>query len=560
MKIRSFRIKMALLFLCLTTMMVCNTAVYATATDNSANSEDIIILYTNDVHCGVDSGVSYAGLALYKKQMEEISPYVTLVDAGDVIQGAPIGTLSEGEYLIEIMNELGYDFAVPGNHEYDYGMERFLELTGELDCGYYSCNFMDLQTGEAVFDGYKLFEYVDVTVAYVGVTTPESFTKGTPAYFQDENGEYIYGFCEDDTGEALYEQVQATVDDARAEGADYVILVAHLGETGVTEYWTSDAVLLNTTGIDACIDGHSHETYVKYVPNEDGEDVLLTQTGTKLATIGQMTIQADGTISAELVEQVPEEGESCISTDEGLAVDEDAYQFIQEIEAQYQDVLETVIGSSDVELTDSDPETGERLVRMSETNLGDFVADAYRCVLEADIGICNGGGIRDGISVGDVTYEDALMVLPFGNMGCVVEATGQQILDALEMGARNYPEENGGFLQVSGLSYTIDTSVSSSVQLDDKGNFVSVDGEYRVTDVLVNGEPLELDQTYTVASHDYMLKSGGSGMSMFQDATVLRDNIISDMDMMFSYIMDNLGGTIGEEYADYYGQGRITIQ
>ncbi|MCD8362239.1 MAG: bifunctional metallophosphatase/5'-nucleotidase [Lachnospiraceae bacterium] len=530
------------------------------ADEADAGSEDIIILYTNDVHCGVDSGVTYAGLALYQKQMEELSSYVTLVDAGDVIQGAPLGTLSEGEYLIEMMNELEYDFAIPGNHEYDFGMERFLELAEELECGYYSCNFMDLTTGETVFDAYKIIEYGDVSVAYVGVTTPESFSKSTPAYFQNEDGEYIYGFCEDSTGEALYAQVQASVDEARAEGVDYVILVAHLGEEGVTEYWTSDAVLANTTGIDACIDGHSHETYVKYVENADGEEVLLTQTGTKLASIGKMTIDADGTISAELIEEVPAEGESLVYTDDGLAVDDEMNQFVLAIEEQYADVLQTVIGYSEVDLTDSDPETGDRLVRLAETNLADLVTDAYRYVLGADIGLCNGGGIREGISVGDVTYYDALMVLPFGNMGCVVEATGQQILDALEMGARNYPEENGGFLQVSGLTYTIDSSIESSVQVDDEGNFVSVDGEYRVTDVLVDGEPIDLEATYTVASHDYMLISCGSGMSMFADATVLEDNIISDMDMMFAYIMDNLGGTIGEEYADPYGQGRITIK
>ena len=250
------RMKQRLLSLLLAVGMICSLTAGMPVTAFGAD-QDIVVLYTNDVHCGVDDNIGYAGLSLYKKQMQQQTPYVTLVDAGDAIQGAPIGTLSEGGYLIDIMNQVGYDVAVPGNHEFDYGMARFLDLAGKLNCGYYSCNFISTATGAAVFAPYKMITYGDTRVAYVGVSTPESFTKSTPAYFQDGAGNYIYSFCEDESGQSLYSQVQASVDAARNEGADYVIMVGHLGETGVTDRWSAVNIIRNTTGINVCIDGHS---------------------------------------------------------------------------------------------------------------------------------------------------------------------------------------------------------------------------------------------------------------------------------------------------------------
>ncbi len=595
-------------------MVVSVTAGVTTATEITAQAaqQDIVILYTNDVHCGVDDNIGYAGLALYKKEMQAQTPYVTLVDAGDAIQGAPIGTLSDGGYIVDIMNQVGYDFAVPGNHEFDYGMTRFLELSGKLNCGYYSCNFMNLATGASVFAPYKMFDYGDTQVAFVGVSTPESFTKSTPTYFQDANGNYLYGFCEDESGQALYNQVQVSVDAATAQGADYVILVAHLGNEGTSDQWTSEAVIKNTSGVDAVIDGHSHETYDKTFPNKNGEQVVVTQTGTKLSNIGKMTIKPDGTITTEMVTAVPDPGfttyvvqkndslskiakktlgssqawttiynanrdkirkPNMISagmvltipggaavTEDGKFVDGATDAYIKQIQAQYSESLKTVLGNTSVDLTVKNPATGERAVRSAETNLGDLCADAFRYQLGADIGLMNGGGVRDSIGAGAITYNETLKVFPFGNMGCVIEVTGQQIKDALEMASKDCPAENGGFLQVSGLSYTIDTSVPSSVKLDEKGNFAGVSGAYRVTDIKVGEEPLDLNKTYTVASHNYMLKSGGDGMVMFNGSKVVKDDVMVDVDVLSTYISEKLGGVVGEEYANSAGQGRITIK
>lgn len=518
-----------------------------------ALDHDVVILHTNDTHCGIEENMGYAGLVWYENQMKEETPYVALVDAGDAIQGAPVGTLSEGEYLVQIMNKAGYDFAVPGNHEFDYGMEKLLGLSARLDCGYSACNFVNLPSKTQVFAPYKIMEYDDIQVAFVGVATPESITKSTPAYFQDQFGRYRFSFCEDETGEALYSQVQSAVDQARGEGADYVIMVGHLGDNGITEKWSSRSVIANTTGIDAAIDGHSHEVCVENVPNENGEMVVLTQTGTKFANIGKLTITTDGQIQASHV--------SAVTDAEGNpAKDAEMESFINGIKSQYEESLKVVLGRTDVDLMDKDPETGLRAVRKAETNLGDLCADASRYMMGADIGFMNGGGIRAGIEAGDITYEDALSVFPYGNMICMVEISGQKIKDALEMGVKNYPEESGGFIHVSGLTYTVDSSVPSSVVLDEKRNFVSVDGEYRVRDIYVGEEPLDVNRTYTLASHNYWLKSGGDGMSMLMGCPILKDETMVDVDTITSYISEYLGGTVGEEYKDPRGQGRITIK
>lgn len=518
-----------------------------------ALDHDVVILHTNDTHCGIEENMGYAGLVWYENQMKEETPYVTLVDAGDAIQGAPVGTLSEGEYLVQIMNKAGYDFAVPGNHEFDYGMEKLLGLSARLDCGYSACNFVNLPSKTQVFAPYRIMEYDDIQVAFVGVATPESITKSTPAYFQDQFGRYRFSFCEDETGEALYSQVQSAVDQARGEGADYVIMVGHLGDNGITEKWSSRSVIANTTGIDAAIDGHSHEVCVENVPNENGEMVVLTQTGTKFANIGKLTITADGQIQASHV--------SAVTDAEGNpAKDAEMESFINGIKSQYEESLKVVLGRTDVDLMDKDPETGLRAVRKAETNLGDLCADASRYMMGADIGFMNGGGIRAGIEAGDITYEDALSVFPYGNMICMAEVSGQKIKDALEMGVKNYPEESGGFIHVSGLTYTVDSSVPSSVVLDEKRNFVSVDGEYRVRDIYVGEEPLDVNRTYTLASHNYWLKSGGDGMSMLMGCPILKDETMVDVDTITSYISEYLGGTVGEEYKDPRGQGRITIK
>lgn len=535
---------------------------FATVTGaEGTESKGVVILHTNDVHCGFeadDSSFGVADLAAYKAHLEDEGYDVILVDAGDFVQGGVIGTLSDGEYPMQIMNELGYDVAVPGNHEFDYGMDTFFKLTGEAEFPYLSVNFTDLRTDEKPFQAYTIIDAEQYRIAFVGLTTPETTTSSRPSNFQDEDGNFIYGFLGSDDGTALYTAVQNAIDAAYADGADYVFAIGHMGDYVYDDRWSSIAVFEHVSGLTGFIDGHSHSEIIGEGWDKSGNDVWLTSTGTKLQTIGQITITPERQVNCELISK----DDYAVSTDENSA-EYKAYQkmsdFIAGIDEQYNELAGTVVARTDVELTVNDPETGERAVRNSETNLGDLCADAYRAKTGADIGLINGGGVRANIAAGDITYGNIIDVQPFGNSLCVVEATGQQILDCLEMGAVHAPEENGGFMQVSGLSYTVNTYIPSSVTTDENGNFTGVDGEYRVKNVLVNGEPLDLEKVYTVASHNYLLLNGGDGMSMFKDCNMIAKEIALDNQALIDYITEDLGGTVGEEYSDPRGSGRIAV-
>lgn len=518
--------------------------------------KDVVVLFTSDVHCGIDQGFGYAGLAAIRQSMEDAGNHVVLVDNGDSVQGEPIGTMTTGEALIGLMNVVGYDLAIPGNHEFDYGMDRFLELTEKADFPYISANFN--KDGELVFAPYLVKEFDGVKIAFVGITTPKTITTSTPKYFQDENGNFIYGFMQDESGEKLYAAVQSAVDAAREEGAAYVIALGHLGNEQACEPWTYADVIGNTTGIDALLDGHSHDTDQVEMVNKDGQTVLRSGCGTKLAGVGCLRIGKDGKLSTELFLWNNKTDAPTL-----LGIHNDADAAVKSAKDALGDKLSEVVAKTAVELTINDPVATKddgspiRIVRRAETNLGDLCADAYWELSGAQIAFVNGGGIRTSIKEGDITLNDILKVHPFGNAMCVIEATGQQILDALEWGARAVPSESGGFLQVSGLSYEIHTYIESSAKADENTMFAGVEGEYRVKNVMVGGEPLELDKTYTLASHNYMLKNGGDGFSMFAGCNVLQDEVMLDNQVLINYITGVLDGVVGQEYADPYGAGRI---
>ena len=539
-----------LLAVLLVVSMLMTGLAFAETAETEVEHQPVVVLYTNDVHCGIEDAIGYAGLAAYEKAYEKLGYEVILVDNGDAIQGGPIGTLSKGEYIIDIMNAVGYDIATIGNHEFDYGMDVFMSLREKAEFPYISANFCDLE-GNTILDPYVIKELGGWKVAFVGASTPETFTKSTPTFFQDEEGNYIYSFCQGEDGANLYAAVQKAVDAARAEGAEIVIVMSHLGIDGSSVPYTSSDLIVNTTGVNAVLDGHSHSVLdMELVQNAAGEDVILSSTGTKLNNVGSLIISVGDDQTPVLTSALHSES---------LFQDEEAEAYIATVKAQYEETLNQVVATTAVDLTIKDPATGERAVRTAETNLGDLCADAYRIVLGADVAIVNGGGVRADIPAGDITYGQILSVHPFGNMACLIEATGQQILDALEMASRDVPDECGGFLQVSGLSYEINVGVESSVVVDDAGSFVEVAGERRVQNVLVAGEPIDPEATYTLASHNYMLKSGGDGLNMFQGDTLLQDEVLIDNQVLINYIVDTLGGVVGEEYADPYGQGRITI-
>ena len=518
--------------------------------------QDVLVLFTSDVHCGVNQNFTYAGLKAVKDAAGEAGNHVLLVDNGDSVQGEPIGILTTGMENIRLMNAMGYDVAIPGNHEFDYGMDRFFELVEAAEFPYISCNFR--KNGETVFPSYILKEFDGVKIAFVGATTPETLVSSTPRYFQDDRGNYIYDFTQGNNGADFYAAVQKAADDARAEGASYVILLAHLGNEASASPYTYADVIGNTVGIDAVLDGHSHDTDKVVMKNRDGETVIRQACGTKLACIGWLRISAaDGKVDTGLYTW-----NNDVNAQElfGIWNPVSARLFLSMNEINSQ--LSESFGSTAVALTIEDPSITDdagrhvRLIRRTETNLGDLCADAVRMISGADAAVINGGNIRDNIPKGDITLNDLLTVFPFGNKIVVIEATGQQILDALEWGARVVPEENGGFLHVSGITYEIHTYIESGCEKDDFGMFTGISGERRVKNVTIGGEPLDPEKTYKLAGQDYTLLDHGDGHTAFDGAAVLSVSEELDYTFLTGYIR-SLGGVVGEEYADPYGQGRI---
>ncbi len=520
---------------------------------------EVIVLVTSDVHCGIDQGFGYAGLAAYRDSLEAQGYTTILVDDGDSIQGEAIGTLTKGEAIIDLMNAVGYDVAIPGNHEFDYGMDTFLALTEKASFSYVSCNFN--KEGKLVFKPYVIIEAAGKKIAFVGATTPKTLTSSTPKYFMDDNGNYIYGFMSGNNGQDLYNAVQSAVDAARAEGADLVYVMSHLGNEAECIPYTYADVIANTIGIDALLDGHSHDTNRVVMKNKDGEEVVRLAVGTKLNTIGYSKITADGKISdtGSYSWTIAENAENLFNFDNEIS------KKVEEAKASTDALLERVVAKTDVELTIYDPIAKDangnpiRMVRRAETNLGDLCADAYKAISGADIAMVNGGGIRTSIKAGDITYGDIIKVNPFGNMMCVVEVTGQQILDALEWCSKAVPGESGGFMQVSGMTYEIDVNVDSTVIADENGMFAGVAGERRVKNVNAAGVPIDPAKKYTVAGLNYHFKNNGDGFTAFDGAPLLQDCVKIDNQVLIDYIVDVLGGVVGEEYAEPTGQGRIVI-
>ena len=551
----------------------------------TGEKSEVTILYTNDVHTYIDKQapeLTYAAIAALKQSYQNAGKKVLLVDAGDHVQGTAYGSMDEGASIIELMNAAGYDAATPGNHEFDYGMDRAKELMRDADFPYLSCNWVDLRTNLRVLPEIKVFVRGGVRIAFVGITTPETFTKSTPAYFMNKaQTKYIYDILGGEDGQKLYSAVQKAVDKAKCL-ADVVIGLGHLGVDPSSSPWTSEEVIAHTTGFDAFIDGDSHTVMEnKQVADASGRLVTLTQTGSYFANVGEMTIAPDGTISTRLVSTYDQE-------DPAVAAEQAAW--VNTVD----DMLGEKIAVADTKFYITDPATGKRRIRSGETNLGDFVADGIYTYfneveqLHCDIAIMNGGGIRSDEDAGYWTFKTCKQVSPFGNVACLMSVTGKQIQDALEFAARfagAEGKENGGFLQVAGATYEIHTDIPNTVQTDDKNVWIgSATGTPRVQNVKIydraNGTyvPLDENKTYALAGMNYTLRNLGDGFAMFDGAELIKDYVSEDYLVMSTYAM-TFGGVDAEglphlssansvlaEYPGYlldyenpYGAGRISI-
>ena len=549
------------------------------------DKSDVTILYTNDVHTYIDKQspkLTYAAIADLKQSYQNAGKDVLLVDAGDHVQGTAYGSMDEGASIIKLMNAAGYDVATPGNHEFDYGMDRAKAIMKEADFPYLSCNWVDLRTTLRVLPSVKVFVRGGRRIAFVGVTTPETFTKSTPAYFMDKaQRKYIYDIQGGEDGKKLYDAVQKAIDKAKLL-ADVVIGLGHLGVDPSSSPWTSEEVIAHTSGFDAFIDGHSHTVMEnKQVQDASGKAVTLTQTGSYFANVGEMTIAADGTITTKL-----------IPTHEGMDAGIAAMQtgWVNTVD----DMLGEKIAVGDSDFYVSDPATGKRRIRSAETNLGDFVADGIYTYfnevekLHCDVAIMNGGGIRADVPAGDWTFKTCKQVSPFGNVACLMSVTGKQIQDALEFAARFAGEggkENGGFLQVAGAAYEIHTDIPNTVQTDEKNVWIgSATGTPRVQNVKIYDKasgsylPLDPGATYALAGMNYTLRNLGDGFAMFDGAELIKDYVSEDYLVMATYAMTFDGADAAGlphlssansplaaypgyllNYEQPYGAGRITI-
>lgn len=518
------------LVLCMA-LSVFTGVVYAVDTDT------VVILYENDVHCAVEG---YSKLAAMKNELLETHTNVGVVSVGDFVQGGTLGAVSKGEYIVNLMNKVGYDAIALGNHEFDYQLPRLNELNAMSNTKFISSNFQKIGEDKSYFEPYTIVSYGSVDIAYIAITTPETINSSSPAQFKNDNGELIYTFNES----KLYDIVQTNINAAETAGADYVIALSHIGYDESGNLADITDVIENTDGFDVVLDAHSHSVIEeKVIKDKSGDDVLLTSTGTKFEYIGKLTIK-NGAFDTELVEV-----ESYTKTDPVV----DAY--IKEINENYAQLGNRKIGESKVEFITHDKD-GNRLVRNAETNLGNFCSDALRVMTGADMSFVNGGGLRAPMESGDITFNDIFSVFPFNNQIVTAEISGQILIDFLEMAVMNYPEEDGSFPHMSGVTFSVNKSIPTSVKVDANGFFEKVDGAYRVYNVKVfdktSGEYKALDPNgkYILAGFNYFILDFGGGMTMFKDAKILDAEGTLDVELLENYIVEHLGGVIGEEYAE----------
>ena len=518
-------------------LVLCMALSVFTGVVYAADTDTVVILYENDVHCAVEG---YSKLAAMKKELSETYTNVGVVSVGDFVQGGTLGAVSKGEYIVNLMNKVGYDAIALGNHEFDYQLPRLNELNAMSNTKFISCNFQKIGEDKSYFEPYTIVSYGNVDVAYIAITTPETINSSSPAQFKNDKGELIYTFNES----KLYDIVQTNINAAETAGADYVIALSHIGYDESGNLADITDVIENTDGFDVVLDAHSHSVIEeKVIKDKSGDDVLLTSTGTKFEYIGKLTIK-NGAFDTELVEV-----ESYTKTDPVV----DAY--ITEINENYAQLGNRKIGESKVEFITHDKD-GNRLVRNAETNLGNFCSDALRVMTGADMSFVNGGGLRAPMESGDITFNDIFSVFPFNNQIVTAEISGQILIDFLEMAVMNYPEEDGSFPHMSGVTFSVNKSIPTSVKVDENGFFEKVDGAYRVYNVKVldktSGEYKALDPNgkYVIAGFNYFLLDFGGGMTMFKDAKILDAEGTLDVELLENYIVEHLGGVIGEEYAE----------
>ena len=520
------------------------------------DEDDIVIVHVNDVHCGLNDTIGYDGFKLFLDELKKNYSNVISVDVGDHIQGGTLGSISDGSAIIKIINKIGFDVAILGNHEFDYGIEQLNKLEKNITSRYICSNFCYNKNKTTVFNPYKIIEIGGKRIAFIGVLTPLTFSKTYLSSVKDKNGEPIYDFLAGENGKILSDTVQKYIDEIKNNSTDYIILLTHIGME--VEAYTSEGLLKNLKNVDAVLDAHTHKIYNVTQKDKDNKDIHITQTGTKLERVGLLIIKKDGSIISQIIDEIPEpidksKGKKINRASKERWVDKEMSNFIDDIWGEYEDILNIQVGHSDFDIIVRPESSGNALpveCRYKECTLGNLVADSLRYAGNAEITILNGGSVRNNMKKGNLTRSQLIDILPWFNNLVVKQLTGQAILDALEFGVSKLPNVSGGFPQVSGITFDVDTSFDSTVLTDENGMFINVTGKRRVSNVKINGEDLNLTQKYNASLVEY-IANGGDGYSMFSKFDIFNESLITDTDAFSLYIGDYLKGEIPEKYKDY---------
>jgi len=488
------------------------------------SSKSIVILYENDVHCGIDGYTKLAGLRDAINASD--TAYAAAVSCGDYLQGGTSGAISRGQYIVDIMRHVGYDAVTLGNHEFDYGVPHMKQLLSTVNAPVVCANFYDADAPKSYYPPYVIKQFGDKRIAFVGAVTPETMILENYAFY-DDKGKLIYDLRRDD----FISLIQKAVDEARQAGADYVVLLSHVGEQTQSMGFDSHRLIAGTKGIDVVLDGHSHSVIIRdQVTNLDNKTIGITQTGTQFAYVGKLLIK-DGRFTTSLIpaKMIYHENARVTATTDS-------------VKTLMNEIVNKVVCTSDYPLVVTN-ENDVYIVRCMETNAGDLATDAYRKFTNADIALENGGGLRNDVPAGNITYGDITALSPYDQQLYKIEATGAQIVEALRQSTALMPEPDGNFPQCSGLKYTIHSAshtVSDVTVLDrTTGQYVAIDPA----------------RTYTVALSAYY--KGGGFNNVLKDCTPVAISTTLTRDVIATFMKEELGGKLGDTYAT--PQGRITI-
>ena len=528
--------------------------------EEEEKSDDIIILHTNDVHCGIDQIIGYDGLMLFKKELETKYKHVILVDAGDHIQGGSIGLLSKGKDIIDIMNKINYTVATLGNHEFDYQLEILYNLSSLSNKEYICANFCYRVNKTSIFAPYRIIQVGEKKIGFIGLVTLQTLTKTyLHSLVYPENNTLIYDVLNGEHGKELYERVQQHIDDLRdVEHVDYVIIISHFGYGGdsLKEY-TSTGLLENLERVDAIIDGHTHLIYNETHKDKKSKDIYISQAGTKLSNVGKITITTEGNITSEMFDEIPLfEGYTdymkVTRNNKTRYVDPEMNEFLKSIINSHEKEFKEYVGKTDFDVLGASSK--EHVMRSGENNLCDLITDSMKYLGNSDLALLNAGSIRNDLLKGNITYSNIIDVLPFANTLVVLEIQGKDLLDILEFGVRTLPGISSRFSQVSGIHFKVDDSIKSPVIVNDMESFDRIEGERRIYDVFIGNESLDENKNYTISVNDY-LASGGDGYSMLSKYKKRNDTSVEMSVVLKDYIKNVLNESIPERYNNT--QGRI---